>query len=63
MILLYNMVAEISLSGVVLVLIHLQSFSKPAAWDTVVLNHNSIDTSFFKQYASPPQSMLVSELE
>ena len=32
-----------------------QSFSKPAA-TPVVLNHNSVDTSFFKQYASPPPS-------
>ncbi len=30
-----------------------QSFSKSAG-TPVVLNHNSIDTSFFKQYASPP---------
>jgi hypothetical protein len=42
----------------------LQSFSKPAG-TPVVLNHNSIYTSFFKQYFSPPppQSMLVSEFE
>ena len=30
-----------------------QSFSKPAG-TPVVLNHNSIYTSFFKQYFSPP---------
>ena len=30
-----------------------QSFSKVAG-TPVVLYHNSIDTSFFKQYASPP---------
>ena len=34
-------------------ILYLQSFSKPAG-TPVVLNHNSIDTSFFKQYASPP---------
>ncbi len=33
----------------------LQSFPKPAR-TPVIFNHNSVDTSFFKQYASPSPS-------